>query len=170
MNKSIVDIPWYVWYYQVNTEWEIISIPRKWRKSKRILKSCNSGKWYKSVTLCKDWEQKALYIHRLVYMSFMWPIWEGMYVCHKNDIRSDNRLENLFLWTPQDNIDDMFRKWRDRIRWEENHKSKLSHQQVLEIRNLCRFWFRQKDIANEYWVSQSCVSEVFNRKRYSCVI
>jgi thymidylate synthase ThyX len=45
-------------------------------------------------------------VSRLVYSAFIGEIPSGMFVCHKNDNPLDNRVENLYAGTAQDNADD----------------------------------------------------------------
>ena len=54
--------------------------------------------WGKKLT-----ERASLRIHRVVYETFVGIIPEGFVVDHINDIKDDNRLENLQLLTPKDN-------------------------------------------------------------------
>lgn len=54
--------------------------------------------WGKKLT-----ERASLRIHRVVYETFIGPIPEGFFVDHINDIKDDNRLENLQLLTPKEN-------------------------------------------------------------------
>lgn len=54
--------------------------------------------WGKKLT-----ERSSLRIHRVVYETFIGPIPEGFVVDHINNIKSDNRLENLQLLTPLEN-------------------------------------------------------------------
>ncbi len=43
-------------------------------------------------------------VHRAVWEAFNGPIPAGLWVNHKNNIRTDNRLANLELLTPQENV------------------------------------------------------------------
>jgi hypothetical protein len=54
--------------------------------------------WGKKIT-----ERASLRIHRVVYETFIGIIPEGFVVDHINNIKDDNRLENLQLLTPKDN-------------------------------------------------------------------
>lgn len=54
--------------------------------------------WGKKLT-----ERASLRIHRVVYETFIGIIPEGFVVDHINNIKDDNRLENLQLLTPKDN-------------------------------------------------------------------
>lgn len=48
-------------------------------------------------------------IHTVVMQTFVGFPDEGMIICHKNDVKTDNRLENLYYGTSQDNANDLKR-------------------------------------------------------------
>lgn len=48
-------------------------------------------------------------LHRLVLMAFAGMPEKGQIACHKNDIKTDNRLENLYWGTHKDNTADAIR-------------------------------------------------------------
>lgn len=50
--------------------------------------------------------QKIFPIHRLVLMAFVGIPKKGQHGLHKNDVKTDNRLENLYWGTPKDNVRD----------------------------------------------------------------
>ncbi len=105
------DIPGYEGLYQVSSFGRIKSL---WYWSSKILKPW-SGKVgrYMYIVLCKDYKS-TFSVHRLVAQAFLWLNIDDktIYVCHKDDNTSNNRVDNLFLWTCQDNVNDMLRKWR----------------------------------------------------------
>ena len=70
----------------------------------RILKldKCKNG--YSQVTLCKDGKPKRFLLHRLVWEVFNGTIPDGMQVNHINEDKTDNRLENLNLMSPKENV------------------------------------------------------------------
>lgn len=154
------DIPWYEWYYQVSDIWNIRSLDRielwykldtKYLRKKTwcILKQKTKSNWYKEVNLSKQWFQKMWYVHRLVALSFLWLAYNDTktFVCHKDDYVSNNKLENLFLWTHSDNMQDMILKWRNnpyRIR-----NKILTYQLVENIRDKWKFW--TYPYLSEYW-------------------
>ena len=80
----------------------IDSLGRLWKG--KILKPFISKSGYQLVSLCKNGKKKALYIHRLVYAAFCGEIPEGLVVNHINEVKTDNRLENLNLMTQKENI------------------------------------------------------------------
>lgn len=69
-----------------------------------ILKPFKTKKGYLCVCLCKNGNVKWFRVHRLVWEAFNGAIPEGMHVNHINEDKTDNRLENLNLMTPKDNI------------------------------------------------------------------
>ena len=99
------DIPDYEGYYQVSNLGQV----RTFQQSSdftdwKILKPTMDKDCYLSVTLTKNGERKAYKIHRLVISTFS-PITdeEKLEVNHINEIRYDNRLENLEWITHKEN-------------------------------------------------------------------
>ena len=109
-NELWKDIPNYEGY-QVSNLGRVKSLKR-FRKGEndclvsvkeRILKPQTNYIGYYQVDLCKQSIVKCYYVHRLVYEAFNGPIPEGLQVNHINEIKTDNRLENLNLLTPKEN-------------------------------------------------------------------
>lgn len=50
---------------------------------------------------------KEYALHRVILETFVGPAPEGAVTRHLNDVRTDNRLENLAWGTQQENMDDM---------------------------------------------------------------
>ena len=105
------DIPNYEGY-QVSNLGRVKSLKR-FRKGKngslvpvkeKILKPQMPNSGYYRVTLCEQSTIKFYYVHRLVYEAFNGQIPENMQVNHINEVKTDNRLENLNLMTPKENI------------------------------------------------------------------
>ena len=87
------NIPGYEGLYEVSNTGKIRN------RHGKILK-CRLNKWgYCNVTLSKNNTQNTYSVHRLVYISFMGEIPEGYEVNHINEIKTDNRLENLNILT-----------------------------------------------------------------------
>ena len=76
---------------------------KRWQEEK-ILKPKINEKGYQRVCLYKNGKHKYFQLHRLVYEAFYGEIPKGMQVNHINEIKTDNRLENLNLMTPKENI------------------------------------------------------------------
>ena len=110
-NEIWKDIPEYEGLYQVSNLGRVKSLER-FRKGKndsstsvkeKIKKSVISRNGYCRVILWKESIGKWHCVHRLVYLAFNGPIPENMQVNHINEIKTDNRLENLNLMTPKEN-------------------------------------------------------------------
>lgn len=69
-----------------------------------ILKPGFKGRGYLCVNLCKDGKLKNFLVHRLVVEAFQGKIPEGLVVNHLNEIKTDNRLENLEICTHKENL------------------------------------------------------------------
>lgn len=50
-----------------------------------------------------DKKRYNIRIHTVVAQTFLGPTPDGMVICHYNDIKTDNRLENLRFDTPEAN-------------------------------------------------------------------
>lgn len=186
----------YEWYYEVSNKWNVRSIERSLSKIQKkrwwwifkydytvwwkILKQYHIW-WYKRVSLTKDTVSKSYLLHRLVYCSFnLLPLefkWFDKVICHINDISHDNRIENLYLWTQKQNIEDAKRNWKFRwwrIAWTWKwwkptiqaieSRSKVTMDKANEIRskytnndNLIEIW-------KIYWVSNATISRILSNK------
>jgi hypothetical protein len=124
-----------------------------------------------------------------------WAIWhlhmppDDLLVCHTCDIRLCVRPDHLFLGTPADNSADMVAKARQmrgeahpnfgknwgrvkpeqRARGERNGASKLTANDVREIRRLYAEKARQVDLAAQFGINQTTVSQIVCRKRWTHV-
>lgn len=177
------DIVWFEWKYQVSNMGSVKRLPYEWthtvkiwqstfsrlRLSKERIMSFSTVDWYKRVSFSIWWwKSKRYLVHRLVYCSFneisikfLWQC-SNTLVLHKNDIRDDNRLENLFLGTQKDNVQDMINKWRHKrgvclkrkIWFSDVDKIKSLYKEVW---NIFRIW-------EIYWVSGATISRVINNK------
>ena len=95
--------------YQVSDHGRVMSLKGK---TPRYLKPTLTHNGYYRV--CLDGEYCR--VNRLVWEVFNGPIPDGMQVNHINEIKTDNRLENLNLLTNQENSVwgtrmDKFKKW-----------------------------------------------------------
>lgn len=70
----------------------------------RILKTEMSKKGYLRVGLTKDGKQKKYLVHRLVAIAFLDNPNNLPEVNHRNEIKTDNRVENLEWMSRRDNM------------------------------------------------------------------
>ena len=102
MNEIWKDVLDYDGLYKVSNKGRIKSL--KYNKE-IILKQHIGGIGYSSINLCKDGKSIKRRIHQLVAESFLGHIRCGhtLIVDHINDIKTDNRLENLQIITQREN-------------------------------------------------------------------
>jgi len=113
MQKEIwKDIPEYEGYYQVSNLGRVKSLDRFIDKKNnrcffkgKILKININKNGYCFIVLYKNKKSKNLRIHQLVSMAFLnhKPCGMKLVVDHINDIKTDNRLENLQIVTTRYN-------------------------------------------------------------------
>lgn len=131
------DIPGYEWYYMVSNLGIVKSLDRPIRNRHwsitmavwNIIYWFINNKWYRIVQLYRDWKKVRKQVHRLVASAFLWLDLDSftnpktsLCVCHKDDNPSNNRADNLFLGTHQDNVNDMIKKWRLRApSWKDHY-------------------------------------------------
>lgn len=111
------DIEGYEGFYQVSNNLRIKSIQRmanhakggKRKVKERILKMPINSAGYQIVSLSKNNVATEIHVHRLIACAFIpnpnnYPV-----VRHLNDIRTDNRIENLAWGTHADNAMDGYK-------------------------------------------------------------
>lgn len=103
-----------------------------------------------------------IYAHRLSYLLFNGPIPDGRIVRHACDVGYCVRPSHLLSGTQKDNL-------RDAV---ERHRlpkyrlgTKLSPEQVIEIRHERMRGATLQAIADEYGVSKACISQTVNLRR-----
>lgn len=116
-----------------------------------------------------DGSRRVARAHRVSWEEHYGPIPKGMLVCHKCDTPACVNPDHLFLGTPQDNAIDMGRKGRNYTgnsppltRGEHHHKSRVTAEQVKEIRAL-EGSLPQEGIALKYGIGQTTVSNILRR-------
>lgn len=78
--------------------------PRRNYEPRILTPTVNNG--YQYVTLSTKTKQRRVSVHALILTVFVGDRPKGMYGCHKNGNRSDNRVENLKWATPKENQED----------------------------------------------------------------
>ena len=100
--------------------------------------------------------------HRIAWELTNGEIPKGMSVLHHCDNRLCCNPKCLFLGTHEDNMSDMCRKGRQ-ARGISLGQTKLSEEQVLEIRNLRQKGMLLREIAELYSINKSRVSEIYRK-------
>ena len=81
--------------YQVSNHGNIKSLGNSKTRKEKILKPFNTTKCYLQVELSKQGKRKKYLVHRLVAEAFIDNPNNLPQVNHKNEIKTDNRVENL---------------------------------------------------------------------------
>ena len=84
--------------------------PRRFKG--RVLTPIKNGNHLSVNLSARDTSRKPHLVHRLVLTAFEGPCPPGKEGCHRNDVGSDNRLENLYWGTPSENMLDRVRNGR----------------------------------------------------------
>ncbi len=108
-------------------------------------------------------EGKQVSAHRFSYEHYRNPIPDGLFVCHHCDVKLCVNPLHLFIGTHRDNMRDMIKKGRAIYsRGERNGNSKLTLEQVNEIRNLREEKWKLKKIAEKFGVTETSISGICN--------
>ena len=131
-------------------------------KPKELIKIEQFG--YKRAGFTFNRKTHNVYIHRLVWISENGFPEKGICVCHKNNIKTDNRISNLYLATTAQNIYDAKRDGLI-LRGEDNPNAKITEQDVINIRkeyiphNVTSVF-----LAKKYNISASHLVDIANRR------
>jgi hypothetical protein len=68
------------------------------------LRCINISNGYYNIMLFINSKRKKFRLHRLLYNTFICKIPDGLFINHKNEIKTDNRLENLEVCDNRYNI------------------------------------------------------------------
>jgi len=113
-------------------------------------------------------ERKQFRVHRLVWLSVFGGIPEGLFVLHKCDNPPCCNPYHLFLGTQADNIRDMIEKGRrgktgykpgSQI-GEKNYRSKLTEEDVREIRFYLGSGISHESISIMFDVSRGLITQI----------
>jgi hypothetical protein len=105
-NEIWKDIKGYEGYYMVSNKGRVKSVERKElsnigktyferRRNEMIISLNETGNGYLNVELWKNDKSIKTGVHRFVYEAFVGDIIEGLIIHHINEIKKDNRPENL---------------------------------------------------------------------------
>lgn len=124
---------------------------------------------YMRVTLFEAGSRFDVSVHVLVLEAFVGQRPSGRHqAAHSDGVRSNNALVNLRWATPTENMADQ-RRHGTLIAGERQGNSRLCQEQVEAIRARCAVGERQRAIAEEFGVSQSCVSLIVRRSNWKHV-
>lgn len=134
------------------------------REGKKLTPVFKKHVGYLEVRLSINGYVKSLRVHRLVATTFLGIIPEGYHVNHKNGIKTDNSLLNLEIVTPQEN----YRHSAQFLipKGEKVNTSKVTADQVREIRIKRKSGIGTKQLCEEYSLGKSSVKRICNRTNW----
>lgn len=142
---------------------------RKYRnyQSKVLNPSLDKDGYFRTSLVSDDGITKNKIIHRLVAEAFIPNPENKPCVNHKNGIKTDNRIENLEWCTvKENNIHAIKLGLSGQVPGEKHHMSKLKEKEVLEI-IINKNNLTQEQLGLEYNISQTQISRIINKKRWS---
>lgn len=119
---------------------------------------------YLRVVLRRGGNRKTWAVHRIVLIAFAGPNPPLMEACHKNGIRSDNRLVNLRWGSRKENAADRVR--HGTLSGELNGFAKLTYENVADIRALLRDGTPRSEVAKRYGVHKDTIRLIHLGKRW----
>lgn len=169
MEEVWKDIPDYEGYYQVSNLGRVRSLDLNIIKSNgmkysykgRIIKfKENRSDKRPEVQLYKDTTHKMKFVCHLVLEAFVGPKPLNKECCHRNDIPTDNNLDNLYWGTREENIQDKIRNGKT-TRGEKSYNHKLTESDVKDILLLLEDPSNtQQSIANKYGVVREVIKDI----------
>ena len=105
------------------------------------------------------------YVHRLVCIAWHGEPPKGTWALHRNGVKTDNRPENLYWGTPMQNCADAA-EHGTKVQGESCGKSKLTEQQVREIRALREQGWTYQRIADHFAVQRGTVTFICKRQTW----
>ncbi len=112
---------------------------------------------------------KARRVHRVFYELYYNADIKGKTLMHSCDNPSCINPEHIFVGTPQDNMDDMINKGRDRHPRGEANKSKLNEKDIFEIKEMREQGETFVAIAKEFDISATHARNIVNNKKWKHV-
>jgi hypothetical protein len=100
-------------------------------------------------------------VHRLVLEAFVCPCPDGKEACHKDGDPSNNRVENLYWGTHEENMADYVRHGRSR-KGPGHRQVKLTEADVLRAVEMFVRGAAYCEIAATFGVERTCISNIIN--------
>lgn len=171
------EIRGYDGFYEVSGKGKV----RSWRlrngrssnktESPRLLKSFLDKDGYRKYGLSKDGKTKQYRACRLVAIAFIPNPENKPQVNHIDGVKDNDSVENLEWSTAKENVNhsiDTGLRTHDHMMGAENHMSKLSTDDILDIKNAYRLGcFTHQEISDAYNVSRQHISSIISGKKWS---
>jgi hypothetical protein len=120
---------------------------------------------YLAIRLHRDGKRFSFHIHRLVLCVFKGTCPDGLQACHNDGNKYNPCLTNLRWDTPKNNQADRI-KHGNPPKGEGNPNSKLTLEDVINIKNLFSTGLTRKAIAQKYGVCASAIGRIISGKAW----
>lgn len=128
-----------------------------------------TGVGYPSLTLDTGSNRTTILAHRLIWEFVHGPIPQGMQINHINGVKTDNRIENLELVTPAENIAHAVRTGLMKRKGEHNPAAKLTEDDVRDIRARYAAGESPAALGQRYGISRTNAYRVAVRQTWTSV-
>lgn len=130
----------------------------------RYMTACRGTKGYPQVSIGVRYKKKTHRVHRLVSDAFLRKLHPGESVNHINNIKTDNRVENLEIMSASENCS---KAWKDGLMQptadhnrDHPRPKKLTLEQVREIRAAPAQYGLYKILGEIYGVHRMTIGEI----------
>lgn len=115
-----------------------------------------------------NWSGITARSHRFSWELHNGKIPNGLWVLHKCDNHACVNPDHLFLGTPKDNTNDMYKKGREKIvKGQAHYKAQLTDEEVIEIRRRYAIGgITQQELSFEYGVWVRTITAIVQRKSW----
>jgi hypothetical protein len=104
----------------------------------------------------------TFHVHRIVLDAFVGPRPKKYECCHKNNVKTDNRLDNICWGTSSSNKKD----YGTQCRGEDQGSSRFTVQDIITIRNFSDTEYSKADIARLFNAPHQTISKIINRRTW----
>lgn len=148
--------------------YEVSNLGRVRHTAKQSIKGSPANRaGYLVVNLWHRNKGTVCYVHDLVCAAFIGPKLPRMSVNHIDGDKSNNTPSNLEYISLTENTLHQHRTGLARVKGEANGQSKLTTDQVLEIKYRALLGERTKDLAHEFGVKAPIVSQIKHGSRWA---
>lgn len=138
----------------------------KSKRTGRILKQTKKENGYLQINTRKEGKQIKPLVHTLIALTFVPNPDNKAEVNHLDGDKSNNSADNLEWCTREENMQHASKEGLLNCKGSNNNNSKLSEQDVINIRRLYAEGNIMKDIAKAYNISKPHVSDIVNHKKW----
>lgn len=167
----IKDIEGFDGLYAITDRGEVWSYPKKDYRNPhngKFLKQSKDSEGYMQVSLHDNGKKMRGVIHRLVARAFI-PKKEGTdQINHIDGDKTNNNVSNLEWCTGAENVAHAYRLGLSSS-GQRHYKSKLSREQVIEIREIKKTGITNKVLANKFKVSHQAIGHIIRGENWKHV-